>query len=305
MDRPNRSLSGTAKAWLPDFILLSAVWGSSFMFMRLAVVDFGTIPTATLRAGIGALALLPLLFLRRQTNLAVRSWKPLMVAGMLNAAIPSAAISFALLSISSGMAAIVNATVPLFGALVAFVWLRARPTRLAAIGLCIGFTGVAMLAWDKVGFKAGTPMWPAALAMLAASMGALSGALSTVYARQQLADVPPLVLAAGSQVGATIGLALPALLLWPGTPPGLKAWLAVGAAGVLCTGLGYVLFFRVLERAGPTRALTVTFVMPLFAMFYGVVFLSEEITLSMLACAAVVIGGTALSMGFFQRKGAV
>lgn len=290
---------------MPDFILLSAVWGSSFMFMRLAVVDFGTIPTATLRAAIGALALLPLLFLRGQSGLIARTWKPLVVAGMLNTALPTACISFALLTISSGMASIVNATVPLFGALVAFVWLGIRPRRLAAIGLCIGFMGVAMLAWDRVGFKTGTPMWPAALAMLAASLGALSGALSTVYARQRLSDVPPLVLATGSQVSATFGLALPAALLWPGTPPDLKAWLAVSAAGVLCTGVGYVLFFRVLERAGSTRALTVTFVMPLFAMFYGVVFLSEEITLSMLACAAVVIGGTALSMGFFQRKGAI
>ncbi|MGE0098019.1 MAG: DMT family transporter [Hydrogenophaga sp.] len=302
MDRPNNPQGDTNQAWMLDFILLSAVWGSSFMFMRLAVVDFGTFPTATLRAGIGALALLPLLFLRRQASRAVRAWKPLLVAGTLNAAIPTACISFALLSISSGMASIVNATVPLFGALVAFVWLGTRPTRLATIGLCIGFAGVAMLAWDKVGFKAGTQAWPAALAMLAASAGALSGAVSTVYARQHLSDVPALVLAAGSQVGATLGLALPALWLWPGTPPSLKAWLAVAAAGVLCTGLGYLVFFRVLERAGPTRALTVTFVMPLFAMFYGVVFLSEEITLAMLACAAVVIGGTALSMGLLHRK---
>lgn len=304
MDRPYKQNSGAAKTWLPDFILLSAVWGSSFMFMRLAVVDFGTLPTATLRAGIGALALLPLLFLRRQATPAVRAWKPLMVAGVLNAAIPSACISFALLTISSGLGAIVNATVPLFGALVAFWWLGTRPSRLGALGLCIGFTGVALLAGDKVGFRSGTQAWPAALAMLAAAMGACSGAMSTVYAKQRLSTVPPLVLAAGSQVGATLVLAVPALIFWPATPPGLQAWLAVIAAGVLCTGLGYVVFFRVLERAGPTRALTVTFVMPLFAMFYGVVFLSEEITLAMLACAAVVIGGTALSMGFFQRKAA-
>ncbi len=302
MDRPYKLDSGTAQAWLPDFLLLSAVWGSSFMFMRLAVVEFGTLPTAVLRSGIGALALLPLLFLRRQTRQAVRTWRPLMIAGLLNAAIPTACISFALLTLSSGLASIMNATVPLFGALVAFLWFGNRPSRLAALGLCIGFAGVVLLAGDSAGFKGGAGNWTAALAMLSAAAGACSGAISTLYAKRRLAEASPVVIAAGSQIGATVALALPALLLWPDTPPGLKAWLAVAAAGVVCTGLGYVVFFRVLERAGPTRALTVTFVMPLFAMFYGLVFLGEKVTLPMLACAAVVIGGTALSMGFGSGK---
>ncbi len=95
------------------------------------------------------------------------------------------------------------------------------------------------------------------------------------------------------------------MLLWPKTPASLSAWLGAAAAGVLCTGVGYLLFFRLLERAGPTRALAVTFVMPLFAMFYGLVFLSEDVTPAMLACAAIIIGGTALSMGFFSQRNAV
>lgn len=302
MDRPYKLDSGYTQAWLGDFFLLSAVWGSSFMFMRLAVVEFGTLPTATLRAGIGALALLPLLFLRHQTQQALLHWKPLMVAGVLNAALPSALLSYALLTLSSGLASVMNATVPLFGALVAFVWLGHKPTRLAAAGLCIGFAGVALLAGDKIGFKGSAGGWAAALAMLSAAGGACSGAISTLYAKRHLSNVPAVATAAGSQVGATVVLALPALLFWPEVAPSLRAWLAVTAAGVVCTGVGYVLFFRVLERAGPTRALTVTFVMPLFAMFYGFIFLNESVTVTMLACAAVVIGGTALSMGFLQRK---
>ncbi len=302
MDRPKESIDGIHKTWLPDFILLSAVWGSSFMFMRLAVVEFGTLPTATLRAGIGALALLPLLFLRHQMHQALQHWRPLMVAGVLNAALPSAFLSYALLTLSSGLASVMNATVPLFGALVAFVWLGHKPTRLAAAGLCIGFVGVALLAGDKIGFKGSAGGWIAALAMLSAAAGACSGAISTLYAKRHLSHVPAVATAAGSQVGATVVLAVPALIYWPEVFPSLRAWLAVAAAGVVCTGVGYVLFFRVLERAGPTRALTVTFVMPLFAMFYGLLFLGESVTATMLLCAAVVIGGTALSMGFFQRK---
>lgn len=294
MDRPE---STPSQPWVIDFLLLSAVWGASFLFMRLAVVEFGTLPTATLRAGIGALSLLPLLFLRRQTAQAIRHWKPLFAAGMLNAALPSAGLSFALLSISTGLTSIVNATVPLFGAALAFVWFGHRPTRMGALGLAIGFGGVAMLVWDNTGIKPGAHGWSATLAMLAASLGALSGACSALYARRYLAHVPPMVLAAGSQVGATVGLALPALALWPAQWPGAQAWAAVILAGVLCTGLGYVLFFRVLARAGPTRAMTVTFLMPLFAMVYGVAFLHESVTLFMLGCATLIIGGTALSMG--------
>jgi drug/metabolite transporter (DMT)-like permease len=257
--------------WAVDFVLLSAVWGSSFMFMRLAVVEFGTLPTAML----------------------------------LNSSIPTACISFALLSISSGLAAIVNATVPLFGALLAFFWLGQRLQPLAIGGLAVGFAGVATLAWSKAGFNSGVQGSAVALAILSACAGALSGASSALFARRFLPGMPAIALAGGSQVGAALGLLIPALLSWPQQMPGTRAWLAVVAVGMLCTGLGYLLFFRVLERAGPTRALTVTFVMPLFAMAYGVAFLGEAVTLPMLACAAAVIGGTALSMGFGSPKALV
>ena len=292
MDRPNNA----AQPWLLEFLLLSAIWGSSFLFMRLAVVDFGTLATAALRAGIGGLSLLPALFWRREAMQALRRWKALFVAGVLSAAIPTGCLSFALLSISSGLTSIMNATAPLFGALLAFVWLGQRLRRPAVLGLLIGFGGVALLVWDKAGLSPDAHPLAAMLAMFSAAMAALSGACSALFARRHLADMPPVMVAAGSQVGAAIGLGVPAALYWPAQGAGLQAWLAVAAAGVLCTGVGYVLFFRVVQRAGPTRAVTVAFLMPLFAMGYGTLFLQEQVTLAMAVCAALIIGGTSLSM---------
>ena len=292
MDRPNNP----AQPWLLEFLLLSAIWGSSFLFMRLAVVDFGTLATAALRAGIGGLSLLPALFWRREAMQALRRWKALFVAGVLSAAIPTGCLSFALLSISSGLTSIMNATAPLFGALLAFVWLGQRLRRPAVLGLLIGFGGVALLVWDKAGLSPDAHPLAAMLAMFSAAMAALSGACSALFARRHLADMPPVMVAAGSQVGAAIGLGVPAALYWPAQGAGLQAWLAVAAAGVLCTGVGYVLFFRVVQRAGPTRAVTVAFLMPLFAMGYGTLFLQEQVTLAMAVCAALIIGGTSLSM---------
>ncbi len=296
MDRPNND----TQPWLLEFLLLSAIWGSSFLFMRLAVVDFGTLATAALRAGIGGLSLLPALFWRREAMQALRRWKALFAAGVLSAAIPTGCLSFALLSISSGLTSIMNATAPLFGALLAFLLLGQRLRRPAVLGLLIGFSGVALLVWDKSGAGNGTspdahPL-AAMLAMFSAAMAALSGACSALFARRHLADVPPVVVAAGSQVGAAIGLGLPAILYWPAQGAGLQAWLAVAAAGVLCTGVGYLLFFRVVQKAGPTRAVTVAFLMPLFAMGYGSIFLQEQVTPAMGICAALIVGGTSLSM---------
>ena len=112
-----------------------------------------------------------------------------------------------------------------------------------------------------------------------------------------LTGIPALVTATGSQCGATLGLVLPTLLLWPTHAPSLQAWLAVIVLGVLCTGSAYILYFRLIANAGPARALTVTFLIPVFAVLYGVAFLGESVTLWMLLCAVVIICGTALASG--------
>lgn len=289
-----------SKAWLTDFVLLAAIWGSSFLFTRIAVVDFGPLPTAAVRVGIAAAFLLPLVLLRGLGGALMSNWRRVFLVGLFNSGIPFACFAFALLSITTGLSAILNATVPMFGAIVAWFWLKDRPTGSRVLGLLIGFAGVAMLAWDKATFKPDASGVAPGWAVLACLFACLCYALSASYAKRYLTGLPPLVTAAGSQIGATVGLALPAVWLWPAQTPGGGAWLAVAAVGVLCTGIAYVLYFRLIESAGPARALAVTFVVPVFAVFYGAVFLGEVVTLWMLLCAVVIICGTALSTGLLK-----
>lgn len=288
--------------WRTEFVLLAAIWGSSFLFMRLGAQEFGAIPTAGLRVSIGALFLGPLLLWRGLWPQLARHWKKVFFIGVLNSAIPFACFSFALLSISTGLSAILNATVPLFGAMIAWLWLKDRPHGLRILGLLIGFAGVALLAWDKASFKPGASGLATGWAVLACLTACLCYGISASYTKRYLSGLPSLVTATGSQFGATLGLALPTLWLWPTRAPGTTAWLALLAVGVLCTGVAYILYFRLIENVGPARSLTVTFAIPVFAVIYGAIFLGEVVSLWMLLCAAIIVCGTALSAGLLQLR---
>jgi drug/metabolite transporter (DMT)-like permease len=288
------------KSWVSDLLLLAAIWGSSFLFMRIGTVEFGALPTAGVRVAIAAAFLLPLVWLRGLLPVLRNNWKRIFFIGLLNSGIPFACFAFALLSISTGLSAILNATVPMFGALVAWVWLKDKPNASRVLGLLIGFAGVALLAWDKASFKPDASGVAPGWAVLACLLACLCYGISASYTKRYLSGLPPLVTAAGSQIGATLGLALPALWLWPTHMPGGAAWLALLAVGVLCTGIAYIVFFRLIANAGPQRALSVTFLVPVFAVLYGVLFLRESVTPWMLLCAGVIVCGTALSTGLLR-----
>lgn len=307
MNSPATRLAGPAtaaapKSWILDFVVLAAIWGSSFLFMRVGAVEFGPLPTAAVRVTIAALFLLPIVWMRGLLPELHKNWRRVFVIGMLNSGIPFACFSFALLSITTGLSAILNATVPMFGALVAWLWLKDKPTGSRVLGLVIGFAGVAMLAWDKATFKPDASGIAPGWAVLACLLACVCYGISASYTKRYLGGLPPLVTAAGSQIGATLGLALPAVWLWPQQMPGTHAWLALLAVGVLCTGLAYILFFRLIENAGPPRALSVTFLVPVFAVLYGALFLGESVTPWMLLCAAVIVCGTALSTGLLKLR---
>ena len=287
-------------ASLADFVLLAAIWGSSFLFTRYAVVDFGFVPAAGMRVAVAAAFLVPLMLARGHGPEFRRHWKTVCLIGMLNSGIPFLLFAFALLSITTGLSAILNATVPLFGALVAWVWLKDRPTGSRVLGLVIGFTGVAMLAWDQASFKPGASGIAPAWAIVACLVATVCYAFAASATKRWLTGVPPLVNATGSQLGATLGLALPSLWFLPAQMPGTRAWLSLLALGVVCTGVAYILYFRLIEQAGPARALAVTFVVPVFAVLYGALFLAEQVTPWMLVCGVVIVCGTALSTGLLK-----
>ncbi len=198
----NSIRSDQGAGWLAQFVALGAIWGSSFMFMRLAVADFGPVATATLRVSLGALFLLPLLLWRGQWPALRARWRAIFFVGLLNSGIPFALFAFSLLTITTGLSSIINATVPMFGALVAWLWLGERLGLWRIAGLVLGFVGVTLLAWDQAGLRAAAsalhPIW----AMLACLGACISYALAASYTRLYLQDVPPLAAATGSQIGA-------------------------------------------------------------------------------------------------------
>jgi drug/metabolite transporter (DMT)-like permease len=280
---------------LTDFVLLAALWGASFLLMKMGASEFGPFVTAFLRVFFASLFLLPLLIWRGQWSGLRSKLRPILLVGVVNAGLPFALYSFAVLHISTGLSSILNATVPLWGALVAWMWLGDKLTALRTLGLAIGFVGVAALAWDKASFATGAAL--PGLAVLACLAATLLYGIGASFAKKYLTGVAPLASATGSQLGASLVLLVPALLTIPVQAPGWTAWLAVILLAFFCTAVAYVLYFRLIERAGPARAVTVTFFIPVFGVAYGSLFLGETLTASMLVCGAVIILGTALSTG--------
>ena len=285
-----------------ELVALAALWGGSFLFMRLGAGEFGPVALVALRVTGAALLLLPLLASRGQINDLRRHWRPIAVVGLLNSALPFLGYGFAALSIHAGLSAIFNATAPMFGALVAWLWLGDRLVASRWLGIGIGFAGVAALAWsntsDPAAFGAGGTGW-AVVACIAASV---CYGVAANYAKHRLTGVAPLAVAAGSQAGAALMLALPAWWWWPEVTPSAQAWAAVTALALACTGIAYVLYFRLIASAGPGNAIAVTYLVPLFAMVWGWIFLGEAVTPPMLADGAVILVGTALATGLLGAR---
>ncbi len=266
------------------------------MFMHVAGAAFGILPTAALRVLIASAALLLVLKASGQFASLRQHWPKVFAIGVINSAIPFALFAYAVMHISTGLTAILNATVPLFGAIIAWAWLKDRLTPLRVVGLVLGFVGIALLMGDKASFKPGG----SSLAVVACLAAACCYGLAASLTKRFLTDVHPLASATGSQMGASVALIIPCLLTWPAQPVALSAWAAVAFLGVFCTGAAYILYFRIISKAGPTMALTVTFLIPVFAMFYGALLLGESVTLWMLGCGVVTLCGTALSTGLVK-----
>ncbi|MEO8185827.1 MAG: DMT family transporter [Burkholderiaceae bacterium] len=283
---------------LLDFTLLAALWGASFMFTRIAAPAFGPLAVADLRTAIAALVLLSLLVWRGGVAELAPNALRFLLLGAFNSAIPFTLFAYAVLSITAGLASILNANVPLFAALVAWLWLRERLTSLQWLGLAIGFAGVIWLSAGSASVKPGGHGWAIAAGLLASVSYAISGSVVKRY----LGHVRPLAVATGSQIAAS-ALLLPITLFYlPPAMPSALEWLGLIALGVFCTGLAYALYFRLIVRVGLTKTMAVTFLIPAFAMLWGVVFLAERVTSVMLGGCAVILIGTALSTQVLLKR---
>ncbi len=284
------------QSWLPEFVLLGLIWGSSFVFMRMAAQQFGPWTTAWLRVSVASIILLPVLLMQGQLPGLIKHWRQVFAMGVVNSAIPFSCYAYAVLSLSTGMSAILNATSPLFGGLIAWLWLAERPGGYRATGMLMGFCGVALLAMGMPGglsFKADANGW----AVISCLIATTCYGLSTAYSQKFLKDVPPLAIATGSLLGACLALTLPGLWFWPAVAPDMHAWLGLLVVGAMCTGLAYVLYFRLIAKTGGARTLSVTYLIPLVANLIGVQLLGEIITWQMLMYGLLILLGTALATG--------
>ena len=280
-----------------ELLLLGALWGASFMFMRAGAPEFGAVSLILLRASVAAVFLLMVMFVMNRADLPQirRYWRHLLILGMSNTALPFTLFAWATLSLEAGLTATINATAPMFGALIAWLWLKEKIERLTVVGLIVGFGGVFVLMSDKLADNVMVVL-PVLAAMLASSCYGFAACYSKLYA----AGLKPLAVATGSQVFATGILLLPGILLWPDNLPSVSAWRDVVFLGVGCTGIAYVLYFRILSREGVSSALSVTYLVPLFAFIWGWWFLQEGVTTAIVTGAVTILLGVALTTGFIR-----
>ncbi len=277
-----------------EFLLLAALWGGSFILMRFAVPEFGPVPLIELRMALAGMFLAAFFVIQKPLSALRPLARPLLIVGILNSALPFTLFAFATLSLAGGFASILNATAPMFGAQISFLWLNERlsPTRI--FGLAIGFGGVVILVWGKgLDVTAGGP----GLAIGAALLAACLYGIAANYTRRRLSGVNALDIATGSQLGGALVLLPLAVWAWPPELPSPGAWLAVAALALACTALAYILYFRLIAQVGATRAIAVTYLIPVFGMFWGRIFLHEPISVTMVLGCAVILLGTALTTG--------
>ncbi len=281
----------TGKVWLL-LVTLSVLWGGSFFFSEVALAELGPLTVVLGRVGFAALMLIGLVYLSgHRLPSALGLWGRFLVMGALNNLIPFSLIVWGQVTIDSGLAAILNATTPLFGVVLAHVLTRdERMTGGRAAGVLLGLAGVAVLVGPRALGEFGTQ----GLAQLAVLGAAFSYACAGIYGRR-FKGLPPVVAAAG-MVTCSAVLTLPLALVverpWQANP-GAVTWAAVLGLALLSTALAYVIYFRILASAGATNLLLVTFLIPVSALFLGMVALGERPGAAAFAGLALIFAGLA------------
>jgi drug/metabolite transporter (DMT)-like permease len=266
---------------------LAALWGASFLFIRIASPVLGPFLTIQGRVTIAGIALLLYIWLTKQSADFRRWWKQYLIIGALNAAIPFTLIATAELRLNASMGAILNSLTPLFTAIVSWGWMKEKLTIRKWLGILTGIVGVVILVgWSPM------PFTKEVLISIGSSiLSTVSYGIAGVYAKKAFTGVPPLSLAAGQQMGASV-LLLPLTLIYlPSSITAVSSIVILSVLGLalLCTAIAYLLYFYLIASVGPTKTLSVTFLIPLFGMIWGVLFLHENIAGSMILGLAVIL----------------
>ena len=284
---------------LARLVALAAMWGASYLFMRYAVPFFGPIPLIAIRVLIAGLLLLGFLHLTGGSVGWSNHWRALLFVGVIGLALPFVLIAEALTIIDASTAAILNALSPLFASIVAAVWIRdpLTPAKMAGIALCLVGTAV-LVGW--------TPAPMSARELLAASFSIIATALygyTIVFTKVYLKGATPMGTSAGTLLMAAAAL----LPLMPFTPTSREvsaipamAWLAMLGLAVVSTTVAFIFYYRLIADVGPVKAITVTLLVPIFGMIWGVIFLGEPVTPGRIAGCAIILAGCSLILGLVR-----
>ncbi len=272
-------------------LLLSSLWGLSFIFMRVAAPEFGAVPLVFVRMGIGALLLVPLLLSLHYLRLIWQHKGPLLLLGVVNHILPFSLLALATTRLEAGFTSLINATTPIFTALIGAAFFATPIQRQQYVGLALALLGVYVLSANRLDFGLGGDGW-----FIIAVLGAtFCYGIAGNYSKTRLSHLPTRVLAAGSSAMSALVLLIPGVLLWPSEPVSTLAWGNALALAMLSTTLAFLLYFGLLASAGATAASTVTFLVPVSALLWGYLLLDETLSLQVVAGMIITLLGTAIA----------
>ena len=278
------------RSWITpvEIALLGAVWGASFLFMRVAAADFGATALVDVRLALGSIVLLPFLW-RSRAQFPLKLWPKLALIGAINSAIPFVLFAWAAQRAPAGIGAICNSMTVLFTALVGFLFFGERISLQRSIALVVGFAGVVVLASGKT---AGASIgW----AVAAGAGAAFLYGIGLNLVRRHLTGLPPAAVASAT-LGTSTLLLLPfAIAQWPTHAIPATSWWSAIALGIVCTGIAFVSYYRLIARVGAGRASTVTYLVPVFGIAWAWMLLGEAVTPTMIAAGALILGSVAFS----------
>ena len=277
-----------------QLIVLGAIWGASFLFMRVSVNDFGPVPLIEVRLLLASAMLLPFLW-RDRAQFTLKRWPMMAFIGAINSGLPFLLFAWAAERAPAGVGAIANGMTALCAGLIGFLFFGEKLTSRQSIALCTGFVGILVLASGKMaGMSVG---W----ASLAGALASVLYGLGIHMARRYLAGLPAAALASVTLGSAALLGAPFAIATWPAHQIPLQAWISAAALGVLCTGVAFVMFYRLIASIGANRTSTVTYLVPPFGVAWGWLFLGEPVTLTMAIACVLILGSVALSQNWQRR----
>nr|WP_297348413.1 DMT family transporter [uncultured Glaciecola sp.] len=281
---------------LIKLLVLGAIWGASFMLMKSTVTAFGVFALVEVRATLAALFLLPVVYFTRQWADLSRNWVKLFFVGAVNTAIPFCLFAYTSLHLDAGLTAILNATAPMFGAVIAYFYLQDRIGIHGVIGTFLGFLGVVVISQDTHSAS------PVTLLPVLTALGATCCyGIAACFMKKHLSGVKPFAIAAGSQVFAALLLFPFALYAWPEVNPDASTWGAALILAVVCTGVAYIMYFDLIAKVGASQAMTVGYLVPMFGILWGMVVLGEVLSTYAMVGGSLIIIGVMITTGILKR----